>query len=156
MSYKQSASDPQRAKTIRSLRELQLYTKVCVIVCCQVSTGVYLTKMRDILLKHAQYRCYLGQKNGNMIGSPDKGEIRLFEVRIRGVGLYWYNFFGCDSACAYVIWTFGFTLDRVILGLLLRSRLGIFCLPVLLLNLQCWAGHFNLLFYMYIVYLPSL
>ena len=31
-----------------------------------------------------------GQKKGNMICRPVKGEFQLFEVRLRGVGLYMY------------------------------------------------------------------
>ena len=43
------------------------------------------------LVRIQLYSCIMslyGQKNGNMIDRPDKAEIQLFEVWLRGVALY--------------------------------------------------------------------
>ena len=70
----------------------ELYIKVGITVCCLVNRGVAEQNTCKLLLKWSYSTqhaiCICCKKSGNVTCSPDKAEIQLFEVRIRGVGLY--------------------------------------------------------------------
>ena len=55
--------------------------------CSSVNTGVWLVKIRDILLEHDNV-AIRGKKHRNMICRSVKAEFQLFEGQLRGVVLY--------------------------------------------------------------------